>query len=274
MKNKKRILITALSVALLCVLALITGCSEKPARRYGVFLGINAEQADRLAEYTLVVIEPSEFSNKHIEELHASGKTVYGYMNIGTIEEYRPYCDRFQNIALGIYDDWPDEKWVDAADHGWRGFIIDEIGKQYADMGFDGLFLDNADVYYHYPTEDIFQGLCSIMEGLKGFGIPLIVNGGDAFVLRCMEEGSALRLFDGINQETVFTDIDFESKTYGEQTEAASEYYRAYLAKAKEYGLAVYLLEYSADKELSKQIDAYCADNGFYWYNAKGLELE
>ena len=43
--------------------------------------------------------------------------------------------------------------------------------------------------------------------------------------------------------------------------------------KAKEYGLSVYLLEYRADRTLSKRIDAYCSENGFLWYNADGIEL-
>lgn len=38
-------------------------------------------------------------------------------------------------------------------------------------------------------------------------------------------------------------------------------------------GLSVYLLEYRADRALSKQIDAYCSENGFLWYNADGTEL-
>ena len=46
-----------------------------------------------------------------------------------------------------------------------------------------------------------------------------------------------------------------------------------YLSKVKEYGLSVYLLEYRADRALSKQIDAYCSENGFLWYNADGIEL-
>lgn len=82
-----------------------------------------------------------------------------------------------------------------------------------------------------------------------------------------------LALFDGINQETVFTSIDFTNHTYGQQPEFETTYFQEYLSKAKEYGLAVYLLEYKADCALSKRIDAYCEENGFLWYNADSLEL-
>ena len=140
-------------------------------------------------------------------------------------------------------------------------------------MGLDGFFLDNADVYYQYPTDNIFEGLCTILEGLRSYDLTLIINGGDPFVLRCMEEDTASALFDGINQETVFTRIDFADQTYGQQPEAETEYFQEYLSVAKEYGLSVYLLEYGADQALAGQIDAYCSENGFLWYNAAGLEL-
>ncbi len=240
---------------------------------YGVFIGINEKESDRLEQYKLVVIEPSEFSAMYIEKLHAAEKTVYGYLNIGSVEEYRFYYDQFQELFLGVYDDWPDEQWIDVASPKWQNFIIDELGKQYADMGLDGLFLDNADVFYYHPAEDIFLGLCAIMQGLRKYGLKLIVNGGDCFVSKCMEKGIALTLFDGVNQETVFTSIDFENQSYGVHSEEETAYFKKYLAKVKEYGLSVCLLEYGADRSLSGKIDAYCSENNFLWYNANGIEL-
>lgn len=262
-----------LSLAILGILLLAPGYAAAPPHKYGVFLGINEEEFDRLTPYSLAVIEPSEFSAAQIEALHAAGKTVYGYLNIGAVEEYRPYYGRFRELALGTYEDWPDEKWVDVASPAWQRFIIDELGKQYADMGFDGLFLDNADVYCFHQTEDIFQGLCAILRGLKAYGLTLIINGGDTFVSKCMEENTALSLFDGVNQETIFTRIDFEHRSYGVQPEEETAYFKEYLSKAKEHGLSVCLLEYAADPQLAKKIDAYCAENGFLWYNAQDIEL-
>ena len=147
-------------------------------------------------------------------------------------------------MSLGIYENWPDERWIDVTSPLWQSFVIDELGKDYAAMGLDGFFLDNADVYYHFPEDDVFQGLCTIMKGLKSYGLPLIINGGDPFVSRCMEENTALSLFDGTNQETVFTKIDFTNQTYGQQAEEETEYFQEYLSKAKEHGLSVYLLGY------------------------------
>lgn len=251
----------------------VLGCTVKPSREYGVFLGIDSEQIARLQDYRLVVIEPSEFQTVQIKALHESGKTVYGYLNIGALEEYRPYYNRFKALSLGAYEDWPEERWVDVSDSEWQRFVAGELGKKYADMGLDGFFLDNADVYYHYPTEEIFYGLCAILKGLKAYDLPLLINGGDTFVSRCINEQLVPSLFDGVNQETVFTHIDFEHRSYGQQQERETLYFQDYLTRAKGCGLSVYLLEYGADPALSKRIDSYCQENGFFWYNAEGLEL-
>lgn len=101
---------------LVCLSFFVTGYSDKPQKEYGVFLGINADHIERLNDYRLVVIEPSEFHAEHIQELHAEGKMVYGYINIGSIigliEEYRPYYDHFKYLTLDVYENWLDEHWM------------------------------------------------------------------------------------------------------------------------------------------------------------------
>lgn len=258
---------------IICLSIIVSGCAVKPSREYGVFLGINSEQKERLRDYRIVVIEPSEFSTDQISELRKSGKKVYGYINIGAIEKYRPYFDRFKDKTLGTYKEWPNERWVDVSDAEWQRFVVDELGKKYSEMGFDGFFIDNADVYHHYHTDSTFKGLCSILKGLKSYKLSILINGGDVFVSRCMDEKIANTLFDGINQETVFTDIDFERKSYGKQAVKETRYFKEYLSRVKKNGLSVYLLEYGADASLAKEIDNYCKKNGFHWYNAKNLEL-
>lgn len=242
--------------------------------QYGVFLGINQQEAYKLDDYKLVVIDPSQFQAEAVEKLHKKGKIVYGYLNIGAIENYRPYYEDFQNLTLGVYENWTDEMWIDTTSAQWQNHIVKVLANKYADMGIDGFFLDNADVYYHYPADDIFQGLVRILKGLKAYNLPLIINGGDSFVSKTIEDGTAKELFDGINQETVFTSIDFKHKSYGKQTKSETLYFQEYLSRAKAAGLSVYLLEYGADLSLANEIDEYCRENGFQWYNAEGLELQ
>lgn len=256
------------------ILLVTTITYSKNERPYGVFLGLNSKQISRLNDYKTVVIEPTEFSEKQIRTLKKQGKTVYAYLNIGTIENYRPYYSNFTDILLKIYDDWPNERWVDVSSEKWQKYVVNILAKKYVDMGFDGFFVDNTDVYYQYKKHSIYYGLCSILRGLKKYNVQIIINGGDYFVNRCIDEEIANELFDAVNQETVFTSIDFKDKKYGLQNETDHIYFLNYLEKVNNSGLSVYLLEYGSNRSLSKKIDEYCKANGFIWYDAKGFELK
>ena len=241
---------------------------------YGVFLGISEDKISRLEKYKTVVIEPQEFSKESIEKLHDDKKFVYGYLNIGAIENYRSYYSKYEDITLGTYEDWPDERWVDVSKSKWQNFVVNNLAQSYKEKNFDGLFLDNFDVYYHYARPEIFKGLCDICTHLKNLGFKLLINGGDTFVSKCIENNNTLSYFDGINQETVFTSINFKNKTYGKQEAEQHKYFIEYLKNVKASKLLVYLLEYGANSKLLKEIDDYCKENGFGYYNALTLELK
>ncbi|MGB4609862.1 MAG: hypothetical protein WBH77_04480 [Saccharofermentanales bacterium] len=51
-----------LSLAIFCIFIFVVGCTTKPPYEYGVFLGLDEKESDKLDQYKLVVIEPSEFS--------------------------------------------------------------------------------------------------------------------------------------------------------------------------------------------------------------------
>ena len=72
-------------------------------------------------------------------------------------------------------------------------------------------------VDYRYHTPEVYQSLKSMLASLKRQGFKLIVNGGDVFVSETLKDGSAKNLYDGINQEDVFTTYDFNKKKYGRQ---------------------------------------------------------
>lgn len=266
---------------ILTLLAACISCAALhcPPRRviskpYGIFIGLNPAHVDQLAPYQTVVIEPSVFSAAQIQALHDAGKTVYGYLNIGAIEKSRPYYARFAALTLAPYENWDDERWINVAAPVWQAFVVNELGAQYAALGLDGFFLDNSDVYALYPRENMFKGLCAILRGLKQYQLPCILNGGDVFVDACMDRGIADNLFDGINQESVFTRIDFENNRYTAQDSETRRYFQDYLKRAAAAKLKVYLLEYRASPELSSEIEAYCRQNGFAWYNAANKDLQ
>lgn len=275
----------------LLVLLLFLFFHAFPRKRedYGVFLGISmssdtgeegltsddkeTDQLLFLAKYKTVILSPGSFTKKDLQYLHRAGTKSYAYINVGALEEYDPEYLRFKKLALAPYENWKDESWVDVSDTDWQNYITEKIAKEIAELGFDGFFLDNFDVYYLFPEEKIYRGLDAVLSGLQKYNMPIILNGGDSYVSRAIEENSTNLLFQGVNQEDVFTAYHFDTDTSSLQDSDTRHYYQDYLEKAKNAGLSIFILEYKADKELSKEVSSYCREKHFQWYNAPDIFL-
>ena len=275
----------------LLVLLLFLFFHAFPRKRedYGVFLGISmssdtgeegltsddkeTDQLLFLAKYKTVILSPGSFTKKDLQYLHRAGTKSYAYINVGALEEYDPEYLRFKKLALAPYENWEDESWVDVSDTDWQNYITEKIAKEITELGFDGFFLDNFDVYYLFPEEKIYRGLDAVLSGLQKYNMPIILNGGDSYVSRAIEENATNLLFQGVNQEDVFTAYHFDTNTSSLQDSDTRRYYQDYLEKAKDAGLSVYILEYMANKELSKEVSSYCKEKHFQWYNAPDIFL-
>ena len=79
----------------------------------------------------------------------------------------------------------------------------------------------------------------------------------------------------GVNQECVFTNINFSIGSLIRQDEETSQYYQDYLAACKDASLQVYLTEYAPKYSLiEKTIRQYCVQNGFHYYLSNTIELD
>ena len=256
---------------------------------YGVFLGVSmiqstAEEGLRandsetnrlqyLAKFKTVVLSPGSFTKENLLYLHRAGTKAYAYINVGALENYNPEYSRFKDLALAPYENWEDESWVDVSNKDWQNYLTENVAKEIAELGFDGFFLDNFDVYYLFPEEKIYQGLHSVVSGLQKYNMPIILNGGDSYVSRAIKENPANLLFHGVNQEDVFTSYNFDTDTSSVQDADSCSYYQNYLERAKSSGLSIYILEYMADEELAKEISSYCKEHDFQWYNSPDIFL-
>lgn len=264
-------------LAVFVLVTLAVGCVAQPAQQhtYGVFLGVNPEDADKIAGYDTVVIDAQYFTQEEIARIQQNGTKVYTYLNIGSIETFREGYDEVKNCILSSYDNWPDEYWVDVSRAEWQNFIAGEA-KSLAEKGVDGFFLDNADVYYLYPTDAIYEGLNAILQTLGQYGKPVLINGGDVFVTRAvLDADEPNEVITGVNQECVFTAIDFSHGKLIRQDRENSEYYQEYLARCKTAGLDVYLTEYAKRGDMiSGTIDSYCKDNEYQYYISPSINLD
>lgn len=83
-----------------------------------------------------------------IDQLHARGVKVIGYISVGSQENWRPDTGQFPAEVLGKdYDGWPGEKWLDIR----RLDLLAPILRARLDLcsakGFDGVEPDNIEIH-------------------------------------------------------------------------------------------------------------------------------
>ena len=241
---------------------------------YGVFIGADSEQLKKIDGYSMVVIDVWENSAEDVKLLHDKGCVVYSYINVGAIENWRNYYDEYKDLALGDYENWEDEKWVNVADESWQKFVVEKLAAGILEKGADGFFVDNADVYYKYQNDDIYRGFVSIIKGLDASGKPVIINGGNDLVTRLIQENSA-GIIKGVNQESVFSRIkNYKKNKFAKQTKKERLFFQNYLMDCKNAGLDVYLIEYTKSKSLKRKISKYCKKMGYKYYISASLSLD
>ena len=259
------------AVALLVILMFIMGCffikddkvKTLEKNDYGVFLNADASSLERFKKYDLIVIDAQYFTKKDIESLHQNGTKVYTYLNIGSVENFREYYKTYEKFTIGKYEHWDEEK------------FIKQLSQELFEKGVDGFFIDNCDVYYYAPRKSIFEGLTAILQNIMTLKKAVIINGGDTYVTKYRERyGAVDHIMTGVNQESVWSGIDFDKGTFNEQTRETREYYSKYLEACKADGMEVYLLEYTTDEKLIQKIKKYCKEKNFHFYISNSLELQ
>jgi len=241
--------------------------------KYGVFLGVDKKDFKKIRDYGLIVIDADYLTKDDIKTLKKQGnKKIFSYINIGSLEKFRSYYDNFKDITLENYENWDDEKWVDVTNKRWKAHISN-LSKKLKSKGIDGYFIDNMDVYYHYNSPKVYSSLLEILAEMKKTGLPCIVNGGDTFISKALDEKKLENLVYGVNQETVLSKIDFENKTFLTSSKDTRKYFENYVKKCKNNGLKVYLTEYTRDEKLKKEIRRFCEKNGYNYYISSTIEL-
>lgn len=272
MRKRITAVVMMLGLLLCCLNGTATAQSET-RQPYGVFIGMEPQQALQLGGYDLMIIDAAGFTEADVAALHQKSDKVYSYLNVGALESFRGYFADYSDLTLKPYENWPDEYWVNVADKRWQRLSA-ELADSYKKKGVDGLFLDNVDVYWHYPNEDVYKGLLAILRSIKKLGLPVIINGGDTFVRALLDRDELDDLIVGVNQESVFTSIDFSDGSFGACLADDNNYYLAYLAQVKAEGLAVYLIEYGADEAARAIINKYCSEQGYIPFHARSLNLD
>ena len=241
--------------------------------KYGVFIGLT-EVEDYFTGYETIVIDAQYFDKEEIDDIKSSGTTVYSYINVGSLESFRNYYEEYVDLTLASYENWEEERWVDVSDVRWQNFVINTLAQQLLAKDIDGFFVDNCDVYYQFGSDEILNGLSLIMRALVATGKDVIINGGDCFLDAYCDKGGIWNdVVTGINQESVFSKILWDSGTFGAADEEDRRYFIEYIEKYSALGADIFLIEYTSDNKLIGEIEEYCNKNGFRCYISDTIEL-
>lgn len=241
---------------------------------FGVFL--SAEKVSPAwKNYRTIVLDAQYFSKEELSGLKAHGVEVYSYLNIGSLEDFRPYYAEYEHLTTEEYEHWEEERWVNITHPEWQEFVLKQLARELSEKGVDGFFVDNCDVYGENSSEEVYSALVDILRALRRDGKKLIVNGGDIFLRTYLERQQSLfDILTGVNQETVFTSIDFETGTFGRQTDDAREYYLKHLERCQKMGAEIFLTEYTTDRTLRREAEKFCRKNSYRLYISDSVELD
>ncbi|MCI5935834.1 MAG: endo alpha-1,4 polygalactosaminidase [Lachnospiraceae bacterium] len=265
--------LACLTLVVILSVGYVSSTWGKAQKSYGVFLNADASDLKKISAYQTIVIDAQLFSKKDIAYLKNKGCTVYSYLNIGSLENFRSYYDAYRKWTLGFYENWEEERWMNVSESAWQRFLI-SLEEQLLEKEIDGFFVDNCDVYYEYQTDAIYEGLSAILQHLMTYKKAVIINGGDTFVMKYQKRNGSLQdIMTGVNQECVWSKINFKTGKFQSQSKYDREYFRNYIETCDRMGLDVYLLEYTTQKSLKKKIVKYCKKRDFQYYIADSLEL-
>jgi hypothetical protein len=102
------------------------------------------KDAVRVASYD---VDGFSTSRREVARLHAEGKHVICYIDVGTWESWRPDAAQFPPSVLGNPNGWPGERWLDVRRLNVLEPIMTARFRMCARKGFDAVEPDNIDAY-------------------------------------------------------------------------------------------------------------------------------
>ena len=219
----------------------------------------------------LLAIEPEDYTTAEVQALKRAGNTVLAYLSVGSVSDERSYYKQLQPYTLRKLDDWEHERYLDVCEPAVQEWLINR-GMALLNAGYDGLWIDNTDVYEEYPSDAAYKGITRILQALYPHGY-IMINGGMEYMLRAISQKA--RVAHGVTQEEVFSLItDYDGRgTFGAQIASESLEYQKYIAKALGTGMEAYLLEYTRDTKLKEKIINYCTASGAGYYISEDVDL-
>jgi uncharacterized protein (TIGR01370 family) len=241
-----------------CAATGAVGTPDRPTRRdalraAGTFAAVLSERADldALVRYDAVFLDPAPYRPADLDRLRAAGTLALGYVNVGEVEAWRPFADRVDPAwVLGENPDWEGHRFVDAREAGWREIVVGTAARAVEQRGFDGLFLDMADVAVAYP--ETADGVVALVRELRAAYPDLVLVMNRGFPLLGRLEG----VLDGLLVEGVWVRADLASGGTAETPPAERETLLGHLHAFRRAGGAVFVIDYAQTADQTAAVRA------------------
>jgi hypothetical protein len=134
----------AAALAALCVASAGAYWTPPPAPTFYWQLQGKLDTAVPAAVYD---VDGFETSAAEVAALHAQGKHVVCYIDVGTAESFRPDYAQFPKYVLGKSNGWPGEKWLDIRRLPVLEPIMTSRFQMCREKGFDAIEPDNIEAF-------------------------------------------------------------------------------------------------------------------------------
>jgi uncharacterized protein (TIGR01370 family) len=222
--------------------------------------------------YNLVVLD--SIHHPPIRPLLEQRKTVIGYISLGEVENYRDYFKEVEKEGI-LYEknpNWPDSRYIDVRDQRWTRRVVEDLVPRILHKGFQGIFIDTLDNPAELERRDPqkFKGMteaaANLVKAIRRHHPRIHIMLNRSYEILPAVDGH----IDSVLGESVFTEIDFEKKSY---RLADPKVYRQQVewlqaAKKRQPKLKIYTLDYWVPTDTAGVARIYAEQrkNGFIPY--------
>ena len=234
--------------------------------KYIVMLTTKAtpKKLGKAKQKTLLVIQPEDYKREQILALRAAGYTLLGYLSVGSISDQRKYYSKLKLYRLSKLEDWPHEWYIDLRKGFVRDFLVNRA-KELSNLGFEGWWLDNLDVYEYHKSKDMYNSIIILLKRIRAINSSkyIMINGGSQFLDKLMDNDSthkSITYINGVTQEEVYSLIkDYSGKgKFEQQKKDMHSWYKSYIKRLLRHNLQAFLLEYTKSSSLKTRIKNFC----------------
>ena len=234
--------------------------------KYIVMLTTKAipKKLGKAKQKTLLVIQPEDYKREQILALRAAGYTLLGYLSVGSISDQQKYYSKLKLYRLSKLEDWPHEWYIDLRKGFVRDFLVNRA-KELSNLGFEGWWLDNLDVYEYHKSKDMYNSIIILLKRIRAINSSkyIMINGGSQFLDKLMDNDSthkSITYINGVTQEEVYSLIkDYSGKgKFGQQKKDMHSWYKSYIKRLLRHNLQAFLLEYTKSSSLKTRIKNFC----------------